>query len=148
MAPENTVSALAYTIDCGADYAEIDVQETADGELILLHDNSLKRTAVKKNVWEMTYAEIEQLDAGVSFHKKFRGEKIPTLDEVLKYCKGKLDLNIEIKYNGKNKGIVKKVNINAICTFEINKFNDNIYPQVVIQKYEVKEANTKRRSFF
>ena len=122
MAPENTVSALAYTIDCGADYAEIDVQEPADGELILLHDNSLKRTAgVKKNVWEMTYAEIEQLDAGVSFHKKFRGEKIPTLDEVLKYCKGKLDLNIEIKYNGKNKGIVKKV----VRTIEENNFEDH-----------------------
>ena len=69
----------------------------------------------------MTYAEIEQLDAGVSFHKKFRGEKIPTLDEVLKYCKGKLDLNIEIKYNGKNKGIVKKV----VRTIEENNFEDH-----------------------
>ena len=49
---------------------------------------------------------------------------------------------------GIGKGKVKKVNINAICSFEINKFNDNIYPQVVIQKYEVKEANTKKRSFF
>ena len=49
---------------------------------------------------------------------------------------------------GIGKGNVKKVNINAICSFEINKFNDNIYPQVVIQKYEVKEANTKKRSFF
>ena len=44
----------------------------------------------------MTYAEIAQLDAGSSFNKKFRGEKIPTLDEVLKFCRGKLDLNIEI----------------------------------------------------
>ena len=52
----------------------------------------------------MEYAEIEKLDAGSSFHKKFRGEKIPTLDEVLKFCKGRLDLNIETKYNGKNKG--------------------------------------------
>lgn len=109
-APENTKSALQYTIDCEADYAEIDVQETKDGELILLHDNSLKRTAgVNKNVWEMTLAQVEKLDAGASFHKKFRGEKIPTLDEVLKFCEGRLDLNIEIKYNGKNKGIVNKV---------------------------------------
>ena len=122
MAPENTISALDYTIECGADYAEIDVQETADGELVLLHDNSLKRTAgVKKNVWEMTYAEISQLDAGSSFNKKFRGEKIPTLDEVLKFCKGKLDLNIEIKYNGQNKGIVKKV----VRIIEQNHFEDH-----------------------
>lgn len=109
-APENTISALQYTIDSGADYAEIDVQETKDGELILLHDDSLKRTAgVKKNVWDMTLKQVEKLDAGASFHKKFRGEKIPEFTEVLKFCKGRLDLNIEIKYNGKNKGIVNKV---------------------------------------
>ena len=110
MAPENTVSALKSSIECGADMAEIDVQETKDGELILLHDDSLKRTAgVKKNVWEMKLAEIKKLDAGTSFHERYRGEKIPTLEEVLNFCKGKLDLNIEIKYNGKNKGIVNKV---------------------------------------
>lgn len=109
-APENTLSALQYTIDSGADYAEIDIQETKDGELILLHDDSFKRTAgVKKNVWDMTLKEVEKLDAGASFHKKFRGEKIPEFTDVLKFCKGKLDLNIEIKYNGKNKGIVNKV---------------------------------------
>lgn len=122
MAPENTISSLGYTIDSGADFAEIDVQETKEGELVLLHDNSLKRTAgVNKNVWEMEYAEIEKLDAGSSFHKKFRGEKIPTLDEVLKFCKGRLDLNIEIKYNGKNKGIVKKV----VRVIEQNGFEDH-----------------------
>ena len=110
MAPENTVSALKSSIECGADFAEIDVQETKDGKLILLHDNSLKRTAgVQKNVWDMTLAQIRKLDAGTSFHKRFRGEKIPTLEEVLEFFKGKLDLNIEIKYNGKNKGIVNKV---------------------------------------
>lgn len=121
-APENTLSALAYTIDCGADYAEIDVQETEDKELILLHDDSLKRTAgVKKNVWEMTYPEIEKLDAGASFHTKFRGEKIPTLDQVLNFCEGRLDLNIEIKYNGKNKGIVHKV----VRTIRKHKFESH-----------------------
>lgn len=109
-APENTLSALEYTWECGADCAEIDVQETKDGVLILLHDNSFKRTAgLDKNVWDMEYAKVEKLDAGISFHNKFRGEKIPTLEEVLNFCRRGLDLNIEIKYNGKNKGIVNKV---------------------------------------
>ena len=86
------------------------MQETRDKELILLHDDSLKRTAgVSKKVWEMDLAQIEKLDAGVSFHQKFRGEHIPTLPETLKFCKGRLDLNIEIKYNGKNRGIVYRV---------------------------------------
>ena len=121
-APENTISALQYTIDSGADYAEIDVQETKDGELILLHDDSLKRTAgVKKNVWDMTLKQVEQLDAGASFHKKFRGEKIPEFTEALKFCKGRLDLNIEIKYNGKNKGIVNKV----VRAIKENHFEDH-----------------------
>lgn len=121
-APENTISALQYTIDSGADYAEIDVQETKDGELILLHDDSLKRTAgVKKNVWDMTLKQVEKLDAGASFHKNFRGEKIPEFTEVLKFCKGRLDLNIEIKYNGKNKGIVNKV----VRAIKENHFEDH-----------------------
>ena len=121
-APENTISALQYTIDSGADYAEIDVQETKDGELILLHDDSLKRTAgVKKNVWDMTLKQVEKLDAGDSFHKNFRGEKIPEFTEVLKFCKGRLDLNIEIKYNGKNKGIVNKV----VRAIKENHFEDH-----------------------
>ena len=121
-APENTISALQYTIDSGADYAEIDVQETKDGELILLHDDSLKRTAgVKKNVWDMTLKQVEKLDGGASFHKKFRGEKIPEFTEALKFCKGRLDLNIEIKYNGKNKGIVNKV----VRAIKENHFEDH-----------------------
>lgn len=145
MAPENTISSLDYTIKCGADYAEIDVQETADGELVLLHDNSLKRTAgVKKNVWEMTYAEIAQLDAGSSFNKKFRGEKIPTLDEVLKFCRGKLDLNIEIKYNGQNKGIVKKV----VRIIEQNHFEDHCVVTSMNYSFlkQVKKANPDIRT--
>ena len=109
-APENTLSALNYTWECGADYAEIDIQETKDKQLILLHDDSLKRiTGLDKKVWEMTYEEIEELDAGSSFGKGYQGEKIPALEDVLNFCLGRLDLNIEIKYNGKNNGIVQRV---------------------------------------
>lgn len=78
MAPENTVSALAYANDTLCDYAEIDVQETKDRVLVLLHDNSLKRTAgLKENIWNVTYPQVSKLDAGISFHKKFRGKKSP-----------------------------------------------------------------------
>lgn len=84
MAPENTISAMEYAIEAMADYAEIDVQETKDGEIVLLHDNNLKRvTGLNANIWNLTYDEVSQLDAGIKFHKKFRGEKIPTLNEVL-----------------------------------------------------------------
>ena len=109
-APENTMSALMNAVEELADYAEIDIQETKDGQLILLHDNSLKRTAgLNKKVWEVNYDEIRGLDAGGWFRKEFAGEPVPTLNEVLDYCKGKLNLNIEIKSNGHNEDIVPKV---------------------------------------
>lgn len=110
MAPENTLSALEYSIESLSDYAEIDVQETKDGELVLLHDTSLRRTTgLKANIWDLTLAEVKQLDAGIKFHKSFRGEEIPTLEEAIESVRGKLKLNIEVKYNGHNKNIIKKV---------------------------------------
>lgn len=145
MAPENTLSALQYSIDSVSDYAEIDVQETKDGEIILLHDNNFKRTAgVNANVWELNYAKISKLDAGISFNKKFRGEKIPTLDEAIKFCKGKLDLNIEIKYNGENKGIVKKV----VRIIEENNFVGHCVITSMNYKFlrQVKKANPDIRT--
>lgn len=122
MAPENTISALEYSVKSMSDYAEIDVQETKDGEIVLLHDNNLKRTTgMNKYIWELDYAEVEQLDAGIKFNKNFRGEKIPTLEEAIEYADGKINLNIEIKYNGHNENIVKRVvKIITDCGFEEN----------------------------
>lgn len=75
-APENTISALEYAIESMSDFAEIDVQETKDGEVVLMHDSNLKRTTgLNANIWTMTYEELQQLDAGVRFNKSFRGEK-------------------------------------------------------------------------
>ena len=65
-APENTMSAIKYAVDSMSDYAEIDVQETSDGEIVLMHDTNLKRTTgLNASIWTLTYDEISQLDAGV-----------------------------------------------------------------------------------
>lgn len=109
-APENTMFAIESAVNELADYAEIDVQETKDGTVVLLHDPSLKRTTgVKKYIWELTYDEVLELDAGSWFSDEFIGAKIPTLDEVLQYCKGKINLNIEIKMNGHSQDLETKV---------------------------------------
>ncbi len=109
-APENTLSALEYAASSLSDFAEIDVQETKDGEVVLLHDSNLKRTTgLNANIWTVTYAELQQLDAGVRFNQSFRGEKIPTLAEAIEAVRGKLQLNIEVKYNGHNPNLVRKV---------------------------------------
>ena len=112
-APENTIPAFQMCIDGGFTAAELDVQLTADGTVIVMHDDNLKRTTgLDKNVWEVTYDEIKDLDNGSFFSKEFAGTKIPTLDEVIKLAgsgKEKLFLNIEIKRNGHDDGIIEKV---------------------------------------
>jgi glycerophosphoryl diester phosphodiesterase len=109
-APENTLAALRQAIAEGADAAEIDVQETADGVVVVLHDQDLRRlTGVARNVWEITSAELRALDAGSWFGPAFRGEHIATLEEFLEAAKGKIRLNVELKYNGHDKKLAERV---------------------------------------
>jgi len=109
-APENTLSAVHRAIEDGADFAEIDVQETADGVIVLLHDTDFMRiTGVNKKIWELTYAEIKTLDAGSWFSAEFQSEHVPTLTETLKLARDKIKLNIELKFNGHEKQLVEKV---------------------------------------
>ena len=112
-APENTLPAFQKCIDEGFSAAELDVQMLADGTIIVMHDDNLKRTTgVDKNVWEVTYDEIKNLDNGAFFDPEFEGTKICTLDEAIKLAasaKDKLYLNIEIKRNGHDDGIAEKV---------------------------------------
>lgn len=100
-APENTLAAFQAAIDSGADFIELDVTETKDGVLVILHDDSLQRTAsLDKNIWEVTYAETQELDVGSWYSEKFAGERIPTLEEVIQLCRDKIKLNIEMKVTG------------------------------------------------
>ncbi len=100
-APENSLSAIRQAIEDGADFAEIDVQETADGTLVLLHDTDLMRVAgVNAKIWEVEYQQIKDLDAGSWFSPEFAGEPIPTLQQAIDLVRGHLRLNVELKYNG------------------------------------------------
>jgi glycerophosphoryl diester phosphodiesterase len=79
-APENTLSALRQAIAEGADYAEIDVQTTADGVVVLLHDADLMRVAsVNRRLRDINYRELKDIDAGSWFAPEFSSERIPTL---------------------------------------------------------------------
>ncbi len=101
MAPENTLAALDKAIAARADFAEIDVQETRDGEIVVLHDTDLRRVAgVARSVWDISYDEIRQLDVGSWFSPAFRDERIPTLRELALRSKGRIRLNVELKVNG------------------------------------------------
>lgn len=100
IAPENTLPAFRSAILKGGDRIELDVQMTSDGVVVVTHDSSLKRcTGKNARVYDVTYAEVEQLDAGRWFSARFAGTRIPTFEEVLQLCQGKIDLNVEIKPN-------------------------------------------------
>ncbi len=100
-APENTLAALSLAHLNGADYAEVDVQQTLDGNFVLLHDYNLVRVAgVKRYTWELDAEAISELEVGSWFAEEFRGEKIPFLSEAIELVKGKIKLNLELKIHG------------------------------------------------
>ncbi|MBB2747923.1 UNVERIFIED_ORG: glycerophosphoryl diester phosphodiesterase [Microbispora rosea subsp. rosea] len=112
-APENTVAAFELARDQGADMFELDVQETRDHHLVLMHDTTLGRTTDAEEVFpgrapwrvgDLKLAEIRKLDAGSWFSRKARfsgayaGEAVPTLGEALRAMRGSgLGLLLEIK---------------------------------------------------
>jgi len=110
LAPENTLASVRKAMELGADYCEIDVQLTKDGEVVLLHDSRLKRTAGTAGILsEYTLDELRQFEVGSWFNPEFDGEPIPTLTEVIRTIKGKMLLNIEIKVSREETDIVRKV---------------------------------------
>lgn len=83
-APENTMSAFQLAIDQGADWLEMDVQQTKDGQLVVFHDLRMERTTNGRGALrDLTLAEVRQLDAGGWFGSQFANERVPTFEEVV-----------------------------------------------------------------
>ncbi len=109
-APENSLSAIRKAIEVGADYAEIDVQETADGVIILNHDRDLMRVAnVPRKISEMTLAQVRGVDIGSKFSPEFAGERVPTLAEVIELARERIKIQIELKFYEKNRRLAGDV---------------------------------------
>lgn len=110
IAPENTLASLRQAILDGADLAEVDVQATADGELVLGHDADLQRVAGDpRHLWQMTYPEVARLDVGHWFDPRFSGERIPRLQDAIALVKGRLQLNLELKAYGPTPNLAPQV---------------------------------------
>jgi penicillin amidase len=99
--PENTLASTWGAIEAGATAVEVDVRTTKDGVLIVRHDATIDRTTNGKGlIKDLTLTELQQLDAGTWFDPKFAGEKIPTLEQLLKVCRGKIDVLLDLKESG------------------------------------------------
>ena len=105
-APENTLAAIRLAIDQRSEVVENDIQRTADGELVIMHDTTLARTTDVEqvfpgrapwNVGDFTLVEIKQLDAGSWFAPEFTGERVPTLAEWVNAVGGRAGMLLEPK---------------------------------------------------
>lgn len=109
-APENTLAAFRLALDEQADFVELDVQESLDGEVIVAHDSDLMKVANEpKRIWEQTAAELRAIDIGSYKGEAFRNERVPTLAEALALCRGRAKVMIELKSYGHNQNLEEKV---------------------------------------
>ncbi len=109
-APENTLAAFRLAIDQEADFIELDVQESADGEVVVVHDSDLmKLGGPPEKIWELTAAELKAVDIGGRVDPKYAGEGVPTLAEVLAVAKGRVGVVVELKSYGHNDRLEEKV---------------------------------------
>ena len=96
-APENTLAAFQLALEQRSPAIELDAKLTADGEVVVIHDQTVDRTTNGSGVVrKLPLAALRELDAGAKFDAKFKGEKIPTLAEVFEAVGSKLFINIEI----------------------------------------------------
>jgi glycerophosphoryl diester phosphodiesterase len=132
-APENTIAAVKKAIELGANYIEIDVHHTKDKEVVVIHDATLDRTTNhigQVNLYRLI--DIEKFDAGAKYNPLYKGEKIPTLEQVINETKGKAILLIEIKkgtvfYNGIEKDILEIIEkTKAHDWVEVQSFYDPV----------------------
>jgi glycerophosphoryl diester phosphodiesterase len=96
-APENTLAAFRLAVELGADAIELDAKLSADGQVMVIHDQSVDRTTNGSgNVNQLRGEYLGQLDAGSTFDHKYTGEPVPTLDQVFSEVGGKIFINVEL----------------------------------------------------
>ncbi len=99
--PECTLASAKRAIEVGATATEVDVRTSKDGRLFILHDATLERTTNGEGLASaLTLAELQKLDAGSHFDKRFQNERIPSLIEMAELCRGKIDLLLDLKEQG------------------------------------------------
>ena len=110
VAPENTLAAFRLAIEQGADFVELDVQESADGEVLVVHDSDLMKIGGgPAKIWDATAAELRAVDIGSHKGQQYSGERVPTLAEALAVCKGKARVDVELKSYGHDQKLEERV---------------------------------------
>ncbi len=109
-APENTLAAFEEAIAQSTDWIELDVQENADGVVIVAHDSDFMKVAgVGVKVWNATTEQLRQIDIGSRFAPEFSAERTPTLRQALELARGRAGVVIELKYYGHRQRLESRV---------------------------------------
>jgi glycerophosphoryl diester phosphodiesterase len=114
IAPENSLSAFEAAIECGAPYFELDVQASADGVPMVIHDETLDRTSSSGHtgrVDHLAQSELRQVHVGYAskFGAEFALEPLPTLADALALAKGRIKVCVEVKVSGIEEAIVRDI---------------------------------------
>jgi glycerophosphoryl diester phosphodiesterase len=109
-APENTLAAFRLAADQRTDFVELDVQESSDGQVLVLHDSDLMKVGGNATrVWDGDAAQLRSVDIGSFKSPQFSAERVPTLAEALDACKGRCKVVVELKSYGHNQRLEERV---------------------------------------
>ena len=147
-APENTLSSVKKALEIGVDRIEMDVQQTSDGVVVVLHDKTLDRTTnAKGKVGKMTFKELQDVKAYGKFEAEFPDEPIPTLEQVFELMDGSTEFVIEIKAGNKTYPGIEDNVVALIHQYKAEKwalvhsFNERVlkhihkhHPEIRLQK--------------
>ena len=98
--PENTLAAYKAAIEMGVDFVEIDLRTTKDGRIVSIHNkeiDSYVTNGMQGLVSEMTLEQLKQLDIGSRISPEWSSERIPTFEEILELCKGRVGIYLDLK---------------------------------------------------
>ncbi len=134
LVPENTLAAFRKAIELGADGMEMDLQMTRDGAVVVIHDDTLDRTTDGHGrVTDLSLAEVRQADAGAKFGPAFRGQRVPTLSEVIDLVKAsgndRVRLNLEIKFGEGREGTPEGIEVGVLAILRQTGFVDRVTVQ-------------------
>jgi glycerophosphoryl diester phosphodiesterase len=109
-APENTLAAFELAGVMNTDYVELDVQESSDGVVVVVHDSDLMKVGGSPlKIWEATAEQLRAVDIGSRVGPQFKSERVPTLAEALQACKGVSRVDIELKFYGHDERLEERV---------------------------------------
>ncbi len=148
LAPENTLGAFKNAIRLGVDMIEIDVEQTADSVVMVIHDTKVDRTTNGEGKLEtLTYDYVKTLDAGSWFSDEFKGEPLPTLEQTLQLIDGRVMLLIEIKDGSERYPGIERRTVELVHKYKAK-------PWVIIQSFNrkaidrVRALDPKIRTYF